>query len=779
MMTNTNRNQIVKRILDLTLEVNLLLTGEDYIVVKRSDNSIIQKSSPCVLKGSYKNQSSSTVSGPHSLIHEGINEQKILELTNEIIYLLTEEVWKYLKGQKETYKEVMMESHHPLISLDGSTNRNESSELYTSVCSPDCITEDNKITFNKKINCVAVRTNSESLCQETTESEEENLRDINMSIEHRKTEYPSTHVKEESDSCEEDTDIFIPTEDLQVEHPSALKEETNSYEGEDLAHTYTPTEDTKIEYSYAHIKEESDSCEDSSLPAIDIYTHTEDNQIAYPSTYMKEESNSWEENNCVETSIFTTKMDYRSKCESASNEKQILMSTDIYTRTDHTQTEYPPDHIKEESASCESNALTSTEAYTSTGEQMDYTSNFDLVSHKQGNLRDTDIYTPIEHTQTEYPSTHIKEEMASYEDGNLTILNFLSPMCHTGMQYNGNSICIDGAKVSSTNFELPKHQSVNKGNKLTSAVDIVREYFKQKPHFIRHMGTPNGEKTISCSECGKCFAQSAHVKRHMRIHTGERPFSCSECGKCFTQMTNLKSHQRIHTGEKPYSCSECGKCFTYMSHLKIHQRIHTGEKPFSCSECGKCFDYMSDLKAHQRIHTGEKPFSCSECGKCFTDLSNLRNHQKIHTGEKLFSCSACRKCFTLMSNLKIHQRTHTGEKPFSCSACGKCFTQMSHLKIHERTHTGEKPFSCSECGKCFTQMSHLKIHQRIHTGEKPYSCSECGKCFSDRSALKTHKRIHTGEKPFSCSECGKCFPHHSALKTHQRIHTRDKTLLLL
>ncbi|XP_075134126.1 uncharacterized protein LOC142209082 [Leptodactylus fuscus] len=68
---------------------------------------------------------------PHSLIHEEINGQKILELTNKMIELLTGEVpircqdvtvyfsmeeWEYLEGHKDVYKEVMMEDQQPLTS---------------------------------------------------------------------------------------------------------------------------------------------------------------------------------------------------------------------------------------------------------------------------------------------------------------------------------------------------------------------------------------------------------------------------------------------------------------------------------------------------------------------------------------------------------------------------------------------------------------------------------------------------------------------------------------
>ncbi|XP_073450846.1 oocyte zinc finger protein XlCOF29-like [Aquarana catesbeiana] len=84
-----DRSHMTEKILNLTLEIIYLLTGEDFVVVEKSSGEPI-------LEGWSRTQSPTMVPPPPSPIPERNKEQKILELTTMMVHLLTGEVRRIL-----------------------------------------------------------------------------------------------------------------------------------------------------------------------------------------------------------------------------------------------------------------------------------------------------------------------------------------------------------------------------------------------------------------------------------------------------------------------------------------------------------------------------------------------------------------------------------------------------------------------------------------------------------------------------------------------------------
>ncbi|MEE6522044.1 hypothetical protein FKM82_020446 [Ascaphus truei] len=215
---------MTERILNHTLELIYLLTGEDYIVVKKHGEHVTDTSSPCVTEGLCRTQRPTVEHPTYSLIHERNNAkmletEKILEHTNRIIHLLTGEVplkcddvavylsmeeWGYLEEHKELYKDVMIENN--LISVDTSMTRDSWTGCQTPLCSPDRVIEDNSVIKNdqgtnrlmqnkpRKRHTKSVR----YMANESSSREEENVTGSHIYTlkEHTGTENACTHIME-------------------------------------------------------------------------------------------------------------------------------------------------------------------------------------------------------------------------------------------------------------------------------------------------------------------------------------------------------------------------------------------------------------------------------------------------------------------------------------------------------------------------------------------------------------------------------------------------------
>ncbi|XP_075432154.1 uncharacterized protein LOC142469116 [Ascaphus truei] len=185
------------RILNHTLEIIYLLTGEDYSVVKKHGEHVTDSSIPCTPEGFGRTLRPIMDHSTNSPVYERNDDkklmtEKILEHTNMIIRLLTGEVpikcdavavyfsmeeWEYLGGHKELYEDVMRESHQTFSSLDGSMNRNRNTPagIHTPFFSPDFVNKDNNVIKNCLRQDKPQRKSVRIMAKESTSREEGNV----------------------------------------------------------------------------------------------------------------------------------------------------------------------------------------------------------------------------------------------------------------------------------------------------------------------------------------------------------------------------------------------------------------------------------------------------------------------------------------------------------------------------------------------------------------------------------------------------------------------------
>ncbi|XP_073412567.1 uncharacterized protein [Dendrobates tinctorius] len=583
-----DRDKMAERMLHLTLEILFRLTGEDYTVVKKTSSDRCQDP---VSERWGRSLSPITGPPPHPLIHEDINDQKILELIYKMLELLTGEVpircqdvavyfsmeeWEYLDGHRDLYTNVIMEVPQPLTSPDLSSKRTTPERCPRPLLPQDCNQEDPSAP---------------------QDHQGEDLTPINPT---------ETYVRDD-ERCKEE----IPTYDYPADDCTRRSEgqlTSSIFKSDDLEILQDTTEVIAITpdiSSSIHSKDLSDPMKQ--VTSSDSLLTTKENQSHKRGIKKQTGPKAKKSFSC-------------SECKKCFNKKSHFVT--------HQRT-----HTGEKPFSC-----------SECGKSFINTSN--LIAHQRTHTGEKPFSCSEcgkcfswKKLLVNHHRIHTGEKPFSCSECGKCFTDTSNLIAHQRTHRGKKPFsCSECGKCFNRKLDLVNHYRTHTGEKPFSYSECGK-CFNQKGNLDEHQRTHTAEKPYSCSECGKCFKWKSQLVNHHRTHTGEKPFSCSECGKCFNWKSQLINHHRTHTGKKPFSCSECGKCFNWKSQLVNHHRTHTGEKPFSCSECVKCFNRKSDLVNHHRTHTGEKPFSCSECGKCFNWKSQLVNHHRTHTEEKPFSCS--------------------------------------------------------------------------------------------------------------------------------------------
>ncbi|XP_044153137.1 zinc finger protein 391-like isoform X1 [Bufo gargarizans] len=540
-----NRKEMAERILNLTLEIICLLTGEDYTVVKKTSGQWATPIGWPSVSGGWCRTRSSIIEPPsNSLIYERKKEQKILELTYKIIELLTGEgedlidiKIEAISGDEESYLRCdapCLEKDVPVdISPEGSSSKNAPDKCSSPQKSEECPEKNKSIPQYRQGEDL---TNIKA--EDITVEEDMYLKGYRQC----KEEEIPVHIS--SDDCirrlEEDI-ILLP--DFEAED-SDIKDNSGK-------HPITPNvslflNNQRLSSDFGFGKE---PFPDLSLIVGESAGHNTGKIYPCPECGKLFKKNS---SLSLHMRIHSDERPFSClECGKCFTQNSILV-------------EHQRIHTGEKPFSC-----------SDCGKYFAQRSA--LVKHERSHTGEKP-FACLDCWKCFTRKDHLERHQRIHRDER----PFSCSEC--GKSFTRISV-------------LVAHQRIHTGEKPFSCSQCGK-CFTYKSVLIEHEKTHTGEKPFSCSECGKSFAQKSTLIAHQRIHTGEKPFSCSECGKCFTLKSGLVRHQRTHTEEKPFFCSECGKSFSIKSDDIIHHRMYTGENDLK-EQLVKCYLCMFLPKAVQ------------------------------------------------------------------------------------------------------------------------------------------------------------------------------------